>query len=113
MLTVLNKIDRLPSPEGARQASEAFPHAVAISALRGDGIPELLQAVSEKLYATYEPLVVDLPYEEGGLIALFHEMGQVEEVQHHRGGVRIRGRVPGRLVARYAPFVVGREEQAP
>jgi GTP-binding protein HflX len=87
---------------------------VAISALRGDGISALLQAVSEKLYATYEPIVVDLPYEEGGLIALFHEMGQVEEVQHHRGGVRIRGRVPGRLVARYAPFVtrVGTEGAA-
>ncbi len=106
ILTVLNKIDRLPAPEKAAEALEAFPQAVAISALRGDGIPDLLQAVSEKLYATYEPVVVDLPYEEGGLIALFHEMGQVEEVQHHRGGVRIRGRVPGRLVARYAPFVV-------
>ncbi len=105
VLTVLNKIDRLPAPEKAAEALQAFPHAVAISALRGDGIPELLQTVSEKLYATYEPIVVDLPYEEGGLIALFHEMGQVEEVQHHRGGVRIRGRVPGRLVARYAPFV--------
>ncbi len=114
VLTVLNKIDRLPAPEKAAEALQAFPHAVAISALRGDGIPELLQAVSEKLYATYEPIVVDLPYEEGGLIALFHEMGQVEEVQHHRGGVRIRGRVPGRLVARYAPFVVhaGTEEAA-
>ncbi len=105
VLTVLNKIDRLPAPEKAAEALQAFPHAVAISALRGDGIPELLQTVSEKLYATYEPIVVDLPYEEGGLIALFHEMGQVEEVQHHRGGVRIRGRVPGRLLARYAPFV--------
>ncbi len=106
ILTVLNKIDRLPSPERAPEALAAFPQAVAISALRGDGVPELLQAVSEKLYATYAPVVVELPYEEGGLIALFHEMGQVEEVQHHRGGVRIRGRVPGRLVARYAPFVV-------
>ncbi len=114
VLTVLNKIDRLPAPEKASEALRAFPHAVAISALRGDGISALLQAVSEKLYATYEPIVVDLPYEEGGLIALFHEMGQVEEVQHHRGGVRIRGRVPGRLVARYAPFVtrVGTEGAA-
>ncbi len=106
ILTVLNKIDLLDDPDRTQAILEAFPNAVAISALTGQGIPELLQAVSDKLYASYEPVVVDLPYEQGGLIALFHEMGQVEEIQHHRGGVRIRGRLPGRLVARYAPFMI-------
>ena len=112
VLSVLNKIDLLNEPNRAQAALEAFPNAVAISALTGQGIPELLQAVSDKLYATYEPIEVDLPYEQGGLIALFHEMGQIESVQHHRGGVRIRGRLPGRLVARYAPFVVAAQPVA-
>ncbi len=110
VLTVLNKIDLLPSPDEAKKALESFPDAVAISALRGIGIPELLKAVSDKLYATYTPVTVELPYSEGGLIALFHEMGQVESIQHHRGGVRITGRLPGRLLARYAPFIVKDEQ---
>ncbi len=113
VLTVLNKIDLLPSPEAASAALASFPRAVAISALTGEGVPRLLQKVGERLYETYEPVTVELPYEEGGLIALFHEMGQVEEAQHHRGGVRIRGRLPGRLVARYAPFVVREGGQTP
>lgn len=105
VLTVLNKIDLLRDPQQARQALAVFPNAVAISALTGEGIPELLQAIADKLYATYTPVVVDLPYDQGHLIALFHELGQVERVEHHRGGVRIRGRLPGRLLARFAPFM--------
>ncbi len=113
ILTVLNKIDLLEDPARAQAALAAFPDAVAISALRGEGVPELLQAMADKLYATYRPVTVDLPYEQGGLIALFHEMGQIEAVQHHRGGVRIRGRLPLRVLARYAPFVVQQADDAP
>ena len=50
------------------------------------------------------PIEVDLPYKEGALIALFHEQGQIEEIEHTRKGAYIKGRVPGRLVARYRPF---------
>ncbi len=106
VLTVLNKVDLLEDPERAQASLARFPNAVAISALTGQGIPELLQAMTDKLYATYTPVVVDLPYEQGGLIALFHELGQVERVEHHRGGVTIQGRLPGRLLARFAPFMI-------
>ncbi len=103
-LVVLNKIDRLENPAAAQVTTDAFPHAVAVSALRGIGIEALLNAVGEQLYERYVPVEVRLPYEEGALIAMFHELGQVEQMKHDRRGVFIRGRLPGRLLARYAPF---------
>ncbi len=103
-LVVLNKIDRLENPAAAQVTLDAFPRAVAVSALRGIGIEALLEAVGEQLYERYVPVEVRLPYEEGALIAMFHELGQVEQVEHDRRGVFIRGRLPGRLLARYAPF---------
>ncbi len=105
VLTALNKIDRLKDPDTARQSLETFPDSVAISALRGDGLPDLLHAVNQKLYESYSPVLVKLPYQEGALIALFHEQGQVEQIQHGRKGVNIQGRLPGRLLARYASFI--------
>lgn len=105
VLNVLNKIDRLDDPDAAQDALDEFENAVAISALRGQGLDELLAAVSRKLYETLTPVEVLLPYEQGALIALFHEKGQVERVEHTRAGVRLSGRLPGRLVARYSPFV--------
>lgn len=105
ILTVLNKIDRLNDPDRARLSLAGFPKAVAISALTGQGISDLLDATRQELYEQFIPVDVDLPYQEGGLISLFHESGQVERVEHHRGGVRMVGKVPGRLVARFTPYL--------
>jgi GTP-binding protein HflX len=107
-LTVLNKIDLLPDPEKARQALALFPKSVAISALTGEGITDLLDLINEHLYETYIHVLVRLPYQEGGLIAAFHDQGQVERVEQTHQGVVIQGRLPGRLLARYQPFMVQR-----
>jgi len=106
-LVVFNKIDRLEDPALAQRRTADFPQAVAVSARTGAGLDALLHAVGEHLYERYVPVEVRLPYEQGGLIAMFHELGQVEQVEHDRQGVFIRGRLPGRLLARYAPFGKG------
>jgi GTP-binding protein HflX len=105
VLTALNKIDRLADPEGARLALADYPNSVAISALTGSGIPDLLQKVSGQLYENFAYVNVRLPYEEGSLIAMFHEQGQVEYLENIQGGVLIRGRLPGRLLARYHAYI--------
>ena len=104
MLTALNKIDRLTDPAAAQAALADFDDAVAISALHGQGLDELLAATSRKLYETLSSIEVLLPYEQGALIALFHEQGRVDRIVHTRKGVQISGRVPGRLLARFIPF---------
>ncbi len=106
VLVALNKIDLLSEhiQLKAQEISNEYPHAVAISALRGEGIPHLLEVISKMLFDDYTPVEVFLPYKEGGLIALFHEQGRVERVEHLRGGVMIKGALPGRLLARYKPF---------
>lgn len=104
ILTVLNKVDRFEDEEERAAAREDFPGAVEVSALTGEGMEELLAAVHRKLYESFTPVSVHLPFSEGALIALFHEQGQVDSVEHTRRGVRMEGRLPGRLLARYVPF---------
>ena len=106
VLTALNKIDRLADPDKARAAVTRFPNSVAISALNGEGVGEFLETVNNNLFEAQTYISVRLPYEEGGLIALFHELGQVERVDHETGAVNIRGRLPGRLVSRFIPYVL-------
>ena len=106
ILTVLNKIDLLPEPENVLEITSGFPNSVAVSALKGYGIPDLLGAVNQQLYENYTPLTVRLPYNEGGLIALFHDQGRIERVEQEHGGTLIKGRLPGRIVARYQDFIV-------
>lgn len=104
VLTVLNKIDRLNHPEGAQQQLAGFPNAVAISALTGEGIQNLLSTISDLLFETFVDISVRLPYQQGQLISLFHELGQVEQIEHQRSGVLIHGKLPLRLMARYQSY---------
>jgi GTP-binding protein HflX len=104
MITALNKADRLKDPENARKILQSFPKSVAISALKNTGIDDLLALVQEELFEAFTPIHVRLPYKEGALISLFHELGQVDLIEHERGGVVMHGRIPGRLLAQYAPW---------
>src|SRR5215510_5288570 len=97
VVTALNKVDRLRDPEAAKEAASRFSKAITISGLKGSGIPDLLRLIQEELYETYTPIRVRLPYQQGALISIFHEAGQVEHVEHGRGGVFMQGRRPGRL----------------
>ncbi|GAB4555191.1 MAG: GTPase HflX [Anaerolineales bacterium] len=108
ILTALNKVDRLKDPNTARTVLENYPQAVAISATKGIGIPELMSKVTQELYETYTPIQLWLPYQQGQLLSLFHEAGQVEKIEHGRGGVLIAGRIPGRLVAQFAEYQASR-----
>ena len=98
-VSVLNKLDRLRDPKSAQETLRQFPKSVAISAAKDIAIPDLLVKIHEELYETYAPVIVRLPYQQGALISLFHEMGQVERVEHGRSGVLMQGRIPGRLLA--------------
>jgi len=112
VLSVLNKIDQLSDPTRARQSLEAFPNATAISALTGEGIGDLLSAMNGLLYDTYVDVVMKLPYQQGQLISLFHESGQVEQIEHGRGGVTIHGKLPLRLLARFQSYQSSSSEEA-
>jgi GTPase len=106
IVTALNKADQLRDPESARDIVSRFSKAVTISALDGSGVKDLLGIIQEELYETYAPILVRLPYQQGALISLFHEAGQVERIEHGRGGVLMQGRIPGRLLAQFSNWQV-------
>jgi len=112
VILVLNKTDRLDNREEALELVQNYPDlVVAVSALTGEGMTDLLREVERELYDTYVPISVRLPFDQGQLISLFHEQGQVETVEHGRGGVVIEGNIPGRLLARYQPYLMVEPEQ--
>ncbi|MCH8337404.1 MAG: GTPase HflX [Chloroflexi bacterium] len=106
LLTAANKIDVLPN------GKPAFPEAVPISALTGEGMPELLAAIENELYIVMVPVRVQLPYEQGRLISMFHEHGLVEHEQHVDGVVKMEGRLPRRLAWAFKPYREDLEESA-
>ncbi len=90
VFTAMNKIDRLPNPEVIHQMLAEVPNSFAISAKTGQGIAELIGGIESQLFETYIPVNIRLPYQQGQLISLFHEQGQINRIEHGRGGVQIR-----------------------
>jgi GTP-binding protein HflX len=113
IVTALNKVDQLRDPEAAREAVRHFSKAITISALKGTGIKDLLQVVQQELYETYTPIHVRLPYQQGALISLFHDAGQIVRIEHERGGVVMQGRIPGRLLAQFNNWQVNSNHHEP
>lgn len=109
VLTVLNKIDRLEDQTQAQHILEDFKDTVAVSALSGEGVELLLSEIHNKLFESFERIDVLLPFQEGALLAMFHEQGQIEKIEHTREGVFISGRLPGRIIAQYRPFEFSEE----
>lgn len=104
VVTVFNKMDRLDDRAYGEESVKSLPNSVLISAHTGEGIPELTCLVEKVLFEQFEPVIVRLPYQQGQLISLFHDLGQVERFEQERGGVIIHGNLPGRLLAQFQPF---------
>jgi GTP-binding protein HflX len=102
-ITILNKVDRLTPDQ--RFVPEELADALPVSALKGEGLPELLATIESHLFETYVPITVHLPYQQGSLISLFHDQGQVERIEHGRGGVTLKGQIPGRLLVSFQHFI--------
>jgi len=105
VITALNKIDLLQGAEAERTVLIDFSNSVAISAEKGIGISDLLKLVEGQLFETYLPVSIRLPYQQGDLISLFHDQGQVSHIEHKSGGVLITGNLPMRLFARFQPYL--------
>lgn len=113
-ILVMNKLDRLEDRQEALDLVRDIPATVVgISAKTGEGIPDLLRAIKEELYEKFIPISVRLPFDQGQLISLFHEQGQVEVTEHSRSGVVIEGNIPGRLLARFQPYLMEESESFP
>jgi GTP-binding protein HflX len=103
-ITALNKIDLLGNPERAQEIASQYPQSIGISALQGTGIRELLDLIQKELFEKLVPIHVKLPYQQGQLISLFHEAGQIERIEHGHGGIEIVGKIPGRMTAQFSDW---------
>lgn len=113
IITAFNKIDKLKDVEGALGALDEFPNTFPISALTGQGIEDLLSAIEDALFEAYIEVDVRIPYDQGYLLSIFHEKGQVQAVTNTEQGTRIKGLMPRRLLFHYEPYFLKQVEMKP
>jgi GTP-binding protein HflX len=100
---VFNKAD-LMSPQALKRLSGLYPESVAISALEGTGLEELLLRLAELVERTMVTLTLEIPYARGDLVAAAHRVGEVIEEKHDDNGVILEVRVPETASSQFAEF---------
>jgi GTP-binding protein HflX len=106
-LVVLNKLDELKQRDLLPRHIERYPKAVAISALTGEGVPELLAELGTALRPERELVELSVPHQEAAVIARLHSVGQVLERNYRGESARFKARIPPHLHAEFAPYIVG------
>lgn len=113
VVTVFNKLDRLPpeeegeeppyrpwlhiQPSAARNSSGFEAEAIGISALTGSGMPALLHAIERNLEYEREMVHVDLPLSDGKTLAWLRRSGKVVEEAYSETAVSITALVSSKI----------------
>lgn len=104
LITALNKVDLLPGAEDIDLSGAGLPNSVPISALTGQGLPDLLVRLEQVLDEDMALIDVYLPYERGDLLALVHQRGMIMRETHEETGTAVVARVPLKIASRFDSF---------
>jgi GTP-binding protein HflX len=104
-LVVFNKADAA-DPIGLKGLQLAEPRSLAVSALTGQGLPELMAEIERLLPRLSAEVSAVLPYARGDLLARAHSEGEVLSVEHTGAGTALTARVPPGLAAELDRFAV-------
>jgi GTP-binding protein HflX len=104
-LIAFNKSDAMAEPTMARLLSR-HPGSVALSALTGAGVDQLVEAIGDRLRAAAQVVELRIPYDRGDVLAAVHREGEVLTEEHDDTAARLRVRVDGAGAARFREFEV-------
>jgi GTP-binding protein HflX len=110
-LLALNKVDLL-SDDDRRALSFRYPRAVQVSAVTGEGIEELADAIEARFLSSLRQMELLVPYGEGGRLSELHDLAGEMEREDTAEGVRVRARVPAGVASRFERFEVNGKHPA-
>jgi GTP-binding protein HflX len=96
-ICILNQVDRVKDPLTLRLLEERLPGALRTSALTGEGLEVLREAVHGYVTRRHVDVIVEGDPGNGRLLSLLQEWGEVGEITYPEGTVR----VPIRIAPRY------------
>lgn len=104
---VWNKIDNIDGEPPAYQLDEgSYTGTAYVSALKRQGLEELLEAIERAVAQSSYLTTLRLPYQRGDLISHLHEAATVEHTEHTEDGVLLTVLLSPELYDRYRDYQV-------
>ncbi|MEI7575641.1 MAG: GTPase HflX [Armatimonadota bacterium] len=88
-ITVFNKIDAITDPTVRRDLVAEFPNSVAISALTGEGMNDLMNAIRRQVQDLLGFVKALIPYNQSHLLQDCYNFGRVHKEEYRDGGIYV------------------------
>ena len=105
VLSVFNKIDKLPSDSGLLEQLRAIPESVCVSAKKQIGLETLLSVITEKLKLKSIEVTLLIPYIDSGAAAKLFEEGTVLSQDYEAEGIKMTVRLQANDIGRWEKFM--------
>lgn len=105
IITVLNKMDLVEHPQSLQHLADTAERTVALSALNGAGLDDLLDEIVEIMNERLAVIEVRLPYNRLDILSLLYDTGQVLERRYDPDGIFVRAEVDIVVAERIKEFV--------
>jgi GTP-binding protein HflX len=105
-LTVFNKVDLLDDPTLARRLVAEWEGSVAVSALDGTGIPDLVEMMSKRAQTRLGLIRAQVPYDQSALVEACYRIGRVRSCEYGEQGILLEAELTHELRSRLAPYEV-------
>ncbi|MFM8762117.1 MAG: GTPase HflX [Solirubrobacterales bacterium] len=102
-LLVANKID-LADASRRSELRIAFPEAIQVSAIDGEGTDGLCARIADAFSDRFEPVELLVPYADGEAIAQVHRLGGLVERENRADGVLLRTSLPSVVARRLSGY---------
>jgi GTP-binding protein HflX len=99
-IAVLNQIDRVQDPLQLRFLEDRLPRCVRTSAVTGEGLVALRDAVHAYVTRHHRQIVVEVEAGDGRLLASLRTWAEVEEIRYEEGRARLRMRASDASIER-------------
>lgn len=109
MLTVFNKIDALEDPHMATKLVSEWANSVAISAVTGKGVDDLLDAIRKQVQNLLGAVKALVPYSESGLVQDCYDFGRVHKVDYRDEGIYVEAELVAEMRQKLAKYAVESE----
>ena len=105
-LLVLNKTDAV-DPNTIARLQNLHPEAIPVSAVTGSGLPNLLEALSDRLVSDISLFRLEIPYSRADIVAAAHREGEIIAEKHEETGSVLEVRLARARLAPFEQFVTG------
>ena len=105
-ITVFNKIDAVEDPAFARQLVADWPNSVAISAITGQGMNDLMNAIVRQVKELLGTVKLLIPYGEQAILQECYDYGRVQTVDYREDGIYVEAELVVDLRARVEKYAV-------